>query len=98
MSSAETAAGPAVLARLGEAEARRLVWVLIAIGTVVRLLVGFTTDGFLFERQSYELVRAAVTAHPLHVYALVNGGTFHYPYPPGYLPWIWFVGELAPGG
>lgn len=76
----------------------RAIWAVIVVGTVARLAVGLTSDGFAFERQSYELVRGALATHPLHVYALVNGGTFHYPYPPGYLPWIWLVGQVSAAG
>jgi hypothetical protein len=83
---------------LSHAQATRAIWALIAFGTVARVAVGLGSDGFAFERHGYELLRSALTSHPLHVYEIVNRGTLHYPYPPGYLPWIWFAGTIAPGG
>jgi hypothetical protein len=74
------------------------VWALIALGTLIRIAIGFGSDGFAFERHGYELLRTALRSHPLHVYQLVNHGTLHYPYPPGYLPWIWLSGTIAPTG
>lgn len=73
---------------LGE-RARRALWSLIAAGTVLRLIVAFTTRGVGFDIDSYELVRNALGDHPLHVYSLVNTTNFpHWPYPPGFFPWI----------
>jgi hypothetical protein len=69
--------------------ARRLVWAIIAAGTAFSLVLAFTTRGVGFDIESYELVRDALAAHPLHVYSQVNTPDLpHWPYPSGFFPWI----------
>ncbi len=63
------------------------VWGLIAVGTALRVVLAATTHGLPYDVESWNTLRAAFAAHPLHVYTLANpGGNFHWPYPPGFLP------------
>jgi hypothetical protein len=69
--------------------ARRTLWALILVGSLGRLVVAFATRGQVFDITSYEMVRDALHAHPLDVYAIVNSANApHWPYPPGLFPWI----------
>ncbi|MGI8865000.1 MAG: glycosyltransferase 87 family protein [Solirubrobacteraceae bacterium] len=71
-------------------------WALIATGVAARLLVAVLTHGLPYDVDSFELVRRALSAHPLHMYSLVNaGGSFHWPYPPGFLPLVVLSSDLA---
>src|ERR1700742_1452635 len=61
-------------------------WIMIAAGVVVRLVVAFATHGLPYDIHSFQLVHAALSSSPLHLYSTVNpNGNFHWPYPPGYL-------------
>jgi hypothetical protein len=71
-------------------------WSIIALGVVLRLIVAATTRGLPYDIQSLELVRTALGNRPLHLYSTVNpAGTFHWPYPPGYLPAVLATGWVA---
>lgn len=68
---------------------RRLVWVLIAAGLAVRVVLAFTTRGVPFDLNSYGVVSEGLRAHGLDVYSAVNAGRFpRWPYPPGMFPVI----------
>ena len=76
--------------------ARRLLWLVIAVGVAARLIVAFKTYGFLYDMDSLVAVRRALTHHPLHVYSIVNGHPYNrWPYPPGFFPWILASSGLA---
>jgi hypothetical protein len=69
---------------------------LVLLGVAIRLAVTFSTGGLPYDMQSLELVRAALDRAPLHLYSIVNpAGTFHWPYPPGYLPLVLLADGLA---
>jgi hypothetical protein len=71
-------------------------WTLIAAGIVVRLIVAFATHGLPYDIHSFVLVHGALSSSPLHLYSIVNPhGSFHWPYPPGYLPLVAIAGWLA---
>src|ERR1700685_2020294 len=60
---------------------------MILAGTTIRLGLAFATHGLPYDVQSWSILRTAFSAHPLHVYALVNrDGSFRWPYPPGAFP------------
>jgi hypothetical protein len=71
-------------------------WGLIAVGTVVRLVLAWTTDGQPYDIQSFVIVRQALAHSHLHFYgdpALFNQG-FRWPYPPGFLPFVGLAGAV----
>jgi hypothetical protein len=75
---------------------RRLFWLLITVGVVVRVVLAFTTPGGKFDMQSVRLVYDQLVAHPFHVYGDVRTrGAYRWPYPPAYFPWIVATGKLA---
>ena len=78
-------------------------WILIAVGTVGRLVWAFASHGHFFDIESYLIVDDALRADPLHFYShvtfVVGEGIeqFRWPYPPLFLPWILVSGELDRG-
>lgn len=74
---------------------RRWLWALIAAGTAIRVAIAFATYGQVFDMGSYQVVRHAIAQQGIHLYDVVNVGGFHWPYPPGYLPWVAAAGGLA---
>jgi hypothetical protein len=70
--------------------------VLIVVGIAIRVAIAFSTGGLPYDIGSWRILRASVAAHPLHFYALVNsGGGFHWPYPPGFLPFMLAMSGVA---
>lgn len=68
---------------------RRILWALIATGTLVRVGVAFTTHGLVYDLDSCRLVAdALVGPHPLALYRDVNVNALRWPYPAGYFPWL----------
>jgi Glycosyltransferase family 87 len=63
---------------------------LIALGTAIRLWIGFTNRGDTFDIESAYIVAQAFAAHPLHVYH-----NLRYPYPGGFLPLILLCWKFA---
>jgi hypothetical protein len=63
----------------------------VVIDGILRAAAGVSADV-----TSYEAVATALASHPLHVYSAANAPApwqpdqyvFHWPYPPGFLPWI----------
>lgn len=75
---------------------RRILWAAIAGGTVLRLVLGFTSEGIPYDTASIRAVRDALSSHPLDVYSIVNGHPNNrWPYPPGFFPWVAFAGGGA---
>jgi Glycosyltransferase family 87 len=76
--------------------ARRALWGVIGAGTVIRLVLVFTSHGEAYDMGSFNDVRLALAHDWLHVYRDVNPGahTFHWPYPPAYFPWIAFADAI----
>ncbi len=67
----------------------------LIVGATIRLGLAFATRGVDFDIDSYEQVRAALGTDPLQVYSLVNlPGEPHWPYPPGFFPWVAFSGAV----
>lgn len=62
---------------------RRLLWTIVAAGTVLRLVVAFAQVGNGYDIESMRIVGERMLVAPLHAY--VDG---RYPYPPGFFPWI----------
>jgi Glycosyltransferase family 87 len=66
-----------------------VLWGLIAAGVAGRLVLAFATRGLEYDIDSFEIVRRALADHGRHVYSVVDTpGSFRWPYPPGYFPWI----------
>jgi Glycosyltransferase family 87 len=66
---------------------RHPLWGIIAAGIAVRVAIAAGTHGLPYDIESWGIVRAAFSHHPLHVYSLANaGGNYHWPYPPGFFP------------
>jgi hypothetical protein len=76
--------------------ARRALWGVIGAGSVIRLVLVFTSHGEAYDMGSFNAVRLALEHNWLHVYGHVNPGahTFHWPYPPAYFPWIAFADAI----
>jgi hypothetical protein len=75
---------------------KRLLWLLIVVGTGMKLVLAFTTYGLPFDIASWQLVDAAVRDDPFTAYDALNpAGSFpRFPYPPGYWPVILASGSL----
>jgi hypothetical protein len=73
---------------------KRTVLALIAAGTLVRVVLAFTTRGVEFDITSFELLRLGLKADPWHVYELVNQTRGTWPYPPGFFPWVAFSSQV----
>ena len=68
---------------------RRAFWLLVALGTAIRLVIAFTSRGVDFDIDSYELVRDALADDPFGLYAAVNEPDApHWPYPSGFFAWL----------
>lgn len=68
---------------------RRALWALVVAGTLVRVVVAFTTHGLVYDLDSSRLVAGAlVGTHPLSLYRDVNSVALRWPYPAGYFPWL----------
>jgi Glycosyltransferase family 87 len=83
------------------ARGRRLLWLIIAAGTLGKLALAFATVGQPYDIASYGLVAARLGLDPLHLYSAVRQhvGPFvvsRWPYPPGYLPWVEAAKLVAP--
>jgi hypothetical protein len=76
---------------------RKVLWGLIILGTVVRVVLAFTTYGVEFDINNFARVGSVLTeSHPLRVYTELNSKTsvvnaetlYGWPYPGGFFPWI----------
>jgi hypothetical protein len=76
---------------------RRAVWALVAIGTAIRLVLAFTTDGQPYDIQFLRDLRAALDHAPLDVYVtgMGPGRIAHWPYGPGFFPFAWLAGAVS---
>jgi hypothetical protein len=74
--------------------ARRAVWGLIAAGTVVRLVLAFTTDGQAYDIEALRELRDALEDSGLDVYTvfLGPGDGARWPYPSGFFPFALLAG------
>lgn len=74
-------------------------WLLIAAGTLVRLVLAFTTHGQVYDLQSYALVNSALHAHVFGVYHQLDDYSVapygRWPYPPGFFAFIVPLASLA---
>src|SRR5688572_25098143 len=70
-----------------------LAGVLVA-GAAIRLVLAFATRGVDFDIDSFEAVRGALAEDPLQLYTTVNAEAAHWPYPPGFLPWVAVAGAI----
>lgn len=68
-----------------------MLWIVIAAGTAIRLVLGFTTLGEPHDMQSYEIAAAALVDSPLALYS----EDARWPYPPAYLLLVVPLRELA---
>jgi hypothetical protein len=68
----------------------RALWLVIGLGVAVRLVLAFTTDGVRYDLEAYRIVGDALLHTPSRVYAIANAhpGYPHWPYPPGYFPFV----------
>ncbi|HEY8740787.1 MAG TPA: hypothetical protein VIN56_09370, partial [Candidatus Dormibacteraeota bacterium] len=74
----------------------------VGLGLVVRVVIGFAAVGVTFDIQSWELTYHVLVSHPLHVYSAVNSAVdpngvplLRFPYPPGFLPFLAAAGAIA---
>jgi hypothetical protein len=67
-----------------------LLAVVLALGTGLRLWIGFTNYGDLYDVNSLTIVSQLLASHPLHVYE-----AFRWPYPGGYFPIILLCRAIA---
>jgi glycosyl transferase family 87 len=72
----------------------RLVWLVIAAGLLLRVVIAFATFGHGYDIAAWRTTGAAFNSDPLHVYEAVNKRQmigplelFVWPYPPGFMPW-----------
>jgi hypothetical protein len=72
-------------------------WGLIAVGTVIRLVLAWTTNGQPYDIQSFVDVRHALAHSHLHFYGdpSLNHEGFRWPYPPGFLPLAAVAGGIS---
>ena len=75
----------------------RTVWMLVAAGIVVRLVLAFTTDGQAYDMESIRLQRIALGEDTLHAYETLNGPEigYRFPYPPGFLAFVPLAGAAS---
>lgn len=73
----------------------RPLWIVVAAGVAVRVVLGFSTRGAAFDVESFEIVRRALAADPMQLYSAVNEGYARWPYPPLFLPWVAVAGWLS---
>ena len=75
----------------------RLIWALVLGGTLIRVVLAFTTNGVAFDLGNFERISDALEEAPLHVYGTVNSETtqLRFPYPPGFLPVVWLMDQVA---
>lgn len=66
------------------------VWLLLAAGLIVRLVLAFSTGGQPYDIESLLLTRHALGHSLLHAYAVLDvpGQGFRWPYPAGYFPFL----------
>jgi hypothetical protein len=78
-------------------QVRRTIWSLIAAGTVLRLVLAFTTDGQPYDIQVLGELRGLLDSAPLDVYVthIGPGGATVWPYPPGYFPFAALAGVAS---
>jgi hypothetical protein len=76
-----------------------LLWAILAAGTVLALVIAKSTGGDPYDMESVRLVRAELDRAPLHLYETFQvRGAARWPYPPGFLPWVWLAGWLHDHG
>lgn len=67
---------------------KRLLWLLIGAGLLVRLILAFATTGQVYDLQSYVLVNKALQTHVFGVYHQLDNYSVppygRWPYPPGF--------------
>ena len=69
--------------------ARRSLLALIGCGVLMRLAWVAQTGGLPFDMDSVRSVATALLDHPLSLYSDLNPEReYHWPYPPGYFPWV----------
>jgi glycosyl transferase family 87 len=82
---------------------KRILFVLLGVGLVVRVVLAFATVGQPYDIRSMEIVAHELES-PANVYSTVNldfdfgeisGTLFRWPYPPGFFPWLWISDHLA---
>src|SRR3712207_3393499 len=77
------------------APAMRGVWMLLAVGLAGRLVLAFAPEGNGYDLMSFVLTEGAPPdGDPFALYAQVAAPP-RWPYPPGYLPWVWAAPRVA---
>jgi hypothetical protein len=69
---------------------KRVLWGLVAVGTAIRVVLAFTTDGQPWDIHCFVMVRGALATHGLHAYAAIFNGCWSYP--PGFFPFMGLAG------
>ena len=68
----------------------------IAVGAVVALVIAGVTDGEPYDMESFRLVNGALHRDALDLYGQYGQtGRIRWPYPPGFLPWVYLAGEAS---
>ncbi len=73
------------------------VWALVAAGTILRLVLAFTTDGQPYDMEVARELWPVLERAPLDVYAtrIGPGVGIAWPYPPGFFPFAYLAGQLG---
>lgn len=58
-------------------------------------MVAFATTGQPYDIAAFARARDDLVAHGLDFYSFVNVGNWHWPYLPGFLPWVLIAGAIA---
>src|SRR5919202_4626169 len=71
---------------------RQRVLLLVAVGTLARVVIAFATYGVPYDIDSARIVADALTTPGVGPY-----GTGRWPYPSGFFPMIWLADAVADG-
>jgi hypothetical protein len=74
---------------------QQALWITIALGAVLRVILSLATGGSEFDTESFRLAADQLQRAPLQFYAALGGDSVRWPYPPGFLPWVWTARELS---
>jgi hypothetical protein len=69
---------------------------ILGVTMIMRLALAFEYAEANYDHQSLRIVGDALRDSPLHVYELVP--TVRWPYPPGFLPWVWIASVAGDAG
>src|SRR5688500_17172149 len=72
----------------------RTIWIVLAAGVVVHVIVALVHEGVRYDIESYRTVARALPLHRFDVYSVLSDPPGHrWPYPPGFFPWLAIAGQ-----